>query len=152
MDGNGVIWVLGTIALYIAIPGLVAFVVVYASRSRWRDFVAGRSVMYFMISLAMVAISGILVSVFGEHYPFRGLVRLVLYTSISFAVWRLVIVVLRIQNKPPRTAEEIRAALETLLLEEKTNFPDKPVGEVHLNENLDKESVIDPAVEPKEKA
>jgi len=147
METHDIVWVLGTIALYIAIPGLVAFVVVYASRSRWRDFVAGRSVMYFMVSLALVSISGILVSAFGDDYPGREWVRLLLYSSISFAVWRLVIVVLKIQNKPPRTAEEIRAALELLLLEEKSHFPDKPVGEVHLNENLDKDSVRDPVVE-----
>lgn len=118
MTSQDFVYMLGDFANFSAIPGLILFIAVYA-RGRWREFVAGRSLMYFALALAFTVLSGLLVILFGTDYFGREWVRLILFAGISASIWRLAFVVIQIQNKPPRTAAELAAALDALLLEEK---------------------------------
>jgi type VI protein secretion system component VasK len=88
---------IGTIALFLGMPGLMIFVGYYALRTRWHSSVTGRTLLYFAISLLSLYFLGAMNAVFGNDWPFRGALRLLVYISVSATIWRLTIVLLLVQ-------------------------------------------------------
>lgn len=135
MIGRDIIWLLGNIVVFAAVPGLVAFVAIY-SRSKWRTNEVGRTIMYFMAALAAIVITSILVIFLGDGYFLREWFRLGLLLIVTVSVYRLAGIVYKIQNKTPKTEAELRAQLDALLAREK-RYPDNP-GHIRMDEGLDK--------------
>ena len=111
-----VIYVLGDLANLSAIPALVLFIVFYLRGSKWRDFPAGRALMYIAVALGFTVSVSSLVVIFGDDYQYREWVRLALFTAISVTVWRLFVVLRQVQKRPPRTVEELQAMIDALMI------------------------------------
>lgn len=72
--------------------GAVVFVLMYAAIFNWRITAAGRAIFYFAASLvgvlALVSVSKLT----GGDYPFRDLLRIIVYGFAFVSTWRLVAV------------------------------------------------------------
>lgn len=74
--------------------GALVFIVLYSGFMDWRATPAGRAILAFMVSLVSV-LGLILASRFtGGDYPFRDVLRLVLYGAVFVTSWRLVFVLI----------------------------------------------------------
>jgi len=80
------------VEILVAGIGAVVFAISYAAFFNWRKTVAGRSLMYFILSLIAITIVSALGRWIGVDYPLRSLVRFAVYTSVLIVMWRLVIV------------------------------------------------------------
>lgn len=89
-----VLYGLGDVVMLVALAGAMTFTVSYALFFNWRKTPAGRSLMYFVISLDAWAIQSFL-SRMDPTYPGREWVRLIVYIGIALTVWRLVAVLWR---------------------------------------------------------
>ena len=89
---------IGTIFLFLGMPGLMVFVGFYATRSNWRSTATGRALMYFAISLLALYCLGAMNAIFGTDWPYRGVFRIIVYIAVSLTIWRLTILLLMIQN------------------------------------------------------
>lgn len=81
------------------VSGLVAalgFVVVY-SRASWRLTPVGTSVMLLSGSLSVLVIFGTVNALLGD-YPAREWVRLAVYALMNVALWRQLIVLIKVQK------------------------------------------------------
>lgn len=136
MNSNEILFLIGTILNLSSLPALLLFIGFYFIRSPWREYEAGRALMYFAVSLAALSLSGALTNVLGPEYVGREVVRIILYGAVSYTMWGLFITLRRIQKKPPATVDEMRAALESLIISKRVhpheNYQphDAPVGEV----------------------
>lgn len=105
-------FILGDVELLVAAVGAIFFVVSYSMFFRWRKTSAGRSLMYFVLSLIVVFVNNIAARSFGD-YPYREWVRLVIYATVAITIWRIGIVLwsnwnahkpgLDIENRPRRS-------------------------------------------------
>lgn len=101
-----------TVMIFAGMPAILLFVIFYAARSPWRITAAGRAIMQLAVSLAAIYVLAGANGLFGNDWPLRGWVRLVIYTLTSFSLWRLFLTLRRIQrgeNLPPsRPPEDTR--------------------------------------------
>lgn len=109
----------GTLLLFLGLPGLILFTGLYAWRSAWTTTAAGRVIMQLAVSEIAVLLLAAGNAIYGTDWPGRGLVRTVLYLGMFVAFWRLPIVLLRIQLegpippvKPPETIRGLAAEEE----------------------------------------
>lgn len=79
----------GNVMVALAVLGTFTFAASYAVFFSWRRTSAGRSLMYFVLSLLALA-DQVLASLIDPNYPFRDLLRAAAYTAIVIAVWRMV--------------------------------------------------------------
>jgi uncharacterized membrane-anchored protein len=89
---------LATIFLFAGLPALAAFVILYATRSPWRSTEPGRAVMYLASSLMVVYILAAVNAIFGQDWPYRGVLRFLIYAVVSSTFYRLLFTLIRIQN------------------------------------------------------
>lgn len=75
--------------------GAVVFVLLYGIFLNWRKTAAGRAIFYFMVSVVSVMGLNILARVTGGDYPFRDILRLVVYLGVCGTAWRLVVTLIR---------------------------------------------------------
>lgn len=103
------------IAVLLLISALVAaggFVGTYASFAPWRSNEAGKTVMLLAVSMIFLILTLILLNVFGTDYLFRDALRLGTYALLNVALWRQLIVLVRVQsNRSARSAETSAAGL-----------------------------------------
>lgn len=98
----------GLIALLAGMPAIVLFVGFYWVRSDWRRYPAGRSLMYFAISLALtylwltIRLSLYLAGLSQENTILWQLVRIVLFSAITASAYRLLFVLIVTQRAPDR--------------------------------------------------
>jgi hypothetical protein len=89
MQAQDLIYLAGDILLLTAIPALMLFVGFYFYKSPWNQFLVGRSLMYFAVSL-LVIIATVAASVWlGTDYYGREWIRLASYLLVSITTWRL---------------------------------------------------------------
>lgn len=107
------------ICLLLLLSALIAatgFVGTYASFAPWRSNEVGRSMMLLAMSVIMLIVSGILLNVLGPDYRFRDVVRMSTYVVLNVALWRQLLVLLKVLNgkltTPPKaTAPEPEAEI-----------------------------------------
>jgi len=86
------------LVLLTALPAIVLFVFYYYTKSVWKKYTAGRTLMWLAISL------GVLFSVntasiwLGQDYPGRAPIRVAAYTFLSINVWRLFFTLRKVQK------------------------------------------------------
>lgn len=97
---------LADILLAVALPGALAFPILYAVRSNWRAMRTGRSMMYLSISLAAVLALNFASIYFPDYYG-RGTVRVVVYTAMIVSVYGQLRTLNRVQNKRPGYLTEL---------------------------------------------
>lgn len=99
MNSDPLFW-WGDLALLAGGPAILLFVGFYAARSRWESTSAGRSVMALAASLALLYVFIAVVVMFPEMPEWlRGVIRLVVYSLTSTAMWFLFINLLRHQRR-----------------------------------------------------
>lgn len=125
VPGPGLIYGLGNIFNYLAVPGLFLFIGFYLIRSPWREYEAGRVLMWFALALGASVAAGVLVALFGNEYWGREWVRLIVQAFVFFTIWRMFITLRRIQLRPPLTEDQLRVALANMLISDR-HHPYKP--------------------------
>lgn len=104
----------GNIALLSAVPALALFVFFYGVRSNWRAHRVGRALFWFATSLLAVVALIAVYAFFGD-WPGRPVVRLFVFTGVSFTIWRMFFELIRIQRSgklPEELAEAVEAKPE----------------------------------------
>lgn len=92
----------GNLMLYAGTPALLAFIILYSIRSPWRQYQAGRSVMYLALSLVLVLVFAIVSVTLGMDFPFRDWIRLTLYGFVTFSMYRLLFSLIIVQRGSKR--------------------------------------------------
>lgn len=90
------------ISLLLLISALVAstgFVGLYATNSPWRLTGVGKAMMTMAVALMGVCISGLLFQLLGPDYPFRFVVRNLVYLALNIALWWQLFNLVRMQNR-----------------------------------------------------
>lgn len=88
----------GTWVLLSSFPAILLFVPLYA-RSRWRTTEAGRALMFQSSGMALVVTIVLLTGFLGFEYPGRPFVRIIGFSMLSIASWRLLITLVRVQHR-----------------------------------------------------
>lgn len=94
------------ILLFLYITALIAacgFVGAYATNRPWRTELGG-AMLSLAIAFILVVLSGILLTVLGPNYPFRGLVRVLVALGLNIPMWWQLCILLRVQHdryQPP---------------------------------------------------
>ena len=92
------------------ISGLTAslgFVWIYATQSPWRSTPVGKSIMLLVGSLLLLVVFGLINALVGD-YPGKEVLRFGIYTLVNIALWRQLIVLLKVQNKRYRDEQLAR--------------------------------------------
>lgn len=84
------LYVIGDLIMFTSIIGTLVFAGSYAFFFAWRKTAAGRSLMYFVLSLAAWAVQSFAARM-DPDYPGRGVTRIFVYSLIAVTVWRLVV-------------------------------------------------------------
>jgi hypothetical protein len=109
-----VLEVIADIEILIAGVGAIVFAVSYGVFFAWRSTPAGKSLMYFVVSLVALFCLNAAGRWLGPDYWARDYVRVAVYTALLVTMWRLVVVLWRswrresrfeIAAKPKRTKE-----------------------------------------------
>ena len=80
-----------------AFLGAVTFIAVYATWSNWRATAPGRALMYWVVAFSALILMNT-IHLYTGRYSGIEFVRIVVYSSLFWAVWRLVftlVVILR---------------------------------------------------------
>lgn len=80
------------IEILVAGIGAIVFAISYGVFFDWRRTQAGRSLMYFVLSLVALFLLNALGRWTGGAYFARDFIRIAIYTALVFTMWRLVIV------------------------------------------------------------
>jgi hypothetical protein len=100
------------IEILIGAIGAVVFAVSYGVFFDWRKTPAGRSLMYFVLSLIALFTLNAIGRWTGGEYWGRDIIRIAVYSTLVLTIWRLVVVLwsswrsvggFEITSKPPRT-------------------------------------------------
>lgn len=111
---------MNAVALLLLLSALIAatgFVGTYASFAPWRSNEVGRSMMLLAVSLILLIVAGIFLNAFGPHYPFRDAFRMTTYVVLNVALWKQLLVLLKVlnkKNKPEPEPEQPVAPLRVL--------------------------------------
>jgi len=89
---------LSNLSVVLAFIGIVAFAITYIIGSQWRKTAAGRSLLWFVLSLVGVGISWMLTWSLGFDYTGKDYVKLFAYTGVAVSSWRFYIILLRLQK------------------------------------------------------
>lgn len=98
---DGTLFVLGDYVLFGAALGIVLFTIFYGIRSNWTRTQAGRSLFIDRLMFTLLVLLVTATRFLGPDWPFRGWVRLGIYTAIFYSSWRLLFTLLRIQHRHP---------------------------------------------------
>lgn len=81
--------------------GFCTFCAAFYFRSNWRKYTLGRYVLYFMLTWAFIFVYSQAVAIFG---PYKGkfYVDAIVLTGLSFGIWKLTFLLIKIQNEHPR--------------------------------------------------
>lgn len=101
-----VVSTISTLLLWAALPGILLFIFFYSRKSPWKKHFVGRSIMYLACSLAFLMVFNVTALMFGQ-YPGRWAVRLVGYTLLCGAVWRLFYTLRLLQKNPPSEGPDV---------------------------------------------
>ncbi len=104
---NEVVNQFADLVLLASFPAILLFVLFYL-RSRWRTYAVGRALMHQAISLCLVVFIVLLSLILGSDYPGRPFVRLVGYTVLCAAMWRMLWVLVKIQRQGAREGHPMR--------------------------------------------
>lgn len=89
---------LGNIGIVLAAIPLHIFVLIYAIRYPWRQFLAGRALMYFAIGFILV-IDQICLSIWVAGYDGRWWIRPLLYFVIGYGSWRMLATLIHLAHR-----------------------------------------------------
>lgn len=91
-------FLLGDFVLYAGTPAILLFVIFYGVRSDWRRLVAGRSLMYMSIAMLAIMTLAAVTAILGPDFPFRPLIRFVVYAAMSITLWKMFYTLIKIQS------------------------------------------------------
>lgn len=103
MDPQSVIDMLNNVADWIlltALPGIGLFVIFYAKKSPWKKMFVGRTMMYLAVALGTLFLVNTASIYLGPDYPFRSVIRVLAYSTLSVTVWRLFFTLRKVQKMP----------------------------------------------------
>lgn len=80
------------IEILIGAGGAIVFAISYGLFFAWRKTPAGRSLMYFVLSLIALFCLNAIGRWTGGDYWGRDVIRIVVYSTLVFTMWRLVFV------------------------------------------------------------
>lgn len=96
MTGEHLMTLIATWAIYAATPPAVAFPILY-TRSPWRSSIVGRAVMTLSVAIALILVASLAYQ-FIPALPGLPVAAAVLYVWLAFALWRLLVVLARVQS------------------------------------------------------
>jgi chromate transport protein ChrA len=76
------------------LAGVLVFIFLYGTRSRWRESSLGRHMLYFMVALALVLVFRVIGS-FLPGVTWLAYVRLVTYALLVLVIWQRVYLLVR---------------------------------------------------------
>lgn len=89
--------------------GVWAFALLFHVLSDWKESAMGRHFMSFMVMIGLVLTWTWVSFIFGIPESIRGWVRVVLYGTLAFVVWRQVRILIKLQiitrSTPPNTED-----------------------------------------------
>ena|SRR5437763_1353056 len=100
------------ISVLLLLGALIAacgFMGTYATYSPWRASEVGRSMMLLAFSIALMIVTGLLLQLLGPDYPFRLLVRNLVYVVLNVSLWWQLCILIRVVNR--RFRENARNAV-----------------------------------------
>lgn len=92
--------------------GAVTFVVVYAVFANWRLTAPGRALMYWVGAFSLLVLMNT-VHLWTGRYPGIEFVRILVYSLLFVAVWRLVYTLIRILRQNPDGATPKQINIQT---------------------------------------
>lgn len=100
--------------IFVCGAAAIAFPIIYFLGSRWRSTAEGKMMMNLGVGLGLIFCLIIANLLTDSDYPGRDYIRIVVYAYLTYAMWRMVIHLLRVQARSRRgfydreTAEEIQ--------------------------------------------
>lgn len=96
------------ISLFLQIGGLIAasgFIGLYLTQLNWRSTPMGKVMVLLAMSFAGMALLGIFLQVLGPEYPYRALLRNLLWIGANIALWWQLALLIRSINRPAPAPE-----------------------------------------------
>jgi hypothetical protein len=89
-----------TVMIALGWPVLTIFILLYGLRSPWRSTAAGRALMQLAVALWLLYALGAANAAWGNDWPYRGVLRAIVFTTTTASFVRLLVLLVRIQRRP----------------------------------------------------